>query len=80
MSSSPPIPRRVSAPGWLVSFWTEAIINYNQKAYDAGGSVTLHDYFTAGMVFNHSPTFQVNVTGQFIFYNLALQGYLISSN
>jgi hypothetical protein len=53
---------------------------YNQKAYDAGGSVTLHDYFTAGMVFNHSPTFQVNVTGQFIFYNLALQGYLISSN
>jgi hypothetical protein len=53
---------------------------YNQKAYDGNGIVTLHDYFTTGMVFNHSPTFQVDVLGQFVFYNLTLQGYLVSSN
>jgi hypothetical protein len=53
---------------------------YASKAYDSGGFVTLHDYFTTGMVFNHSPTFQVGVTGQIVFYSLALQGYLVSSN
>jgi hypothetical protein len=52
---------------------------YAQKAYDSNGFVTLHDYFTTGMVFNHSPTVQIDLSGQLIFYDLTLQGYLVSS-
>ncbi len=52
---------------------------YASKAYDSGGYVTLHDYFTTGMVFNHSPTVQVGVTGQIVFYSVAIQGYLVPS-
>jgi hypothetical protein len=52
---------------------------YAQKAYDSNGFVTLHDYFTTGMVFDHSPTVQVDLSGQLVFFNLTLQGYLVSS-